>query len=49
MLLDQEDHGRMQDFVEALLLHEGALGEVFSIDTAMSKLIGAKERNGLLP
>jgi predicted dehydrogenase len=31
------------------LLHEGALGEVFSIDTAMSKLIGAKERNGLLP
>jgi predicted dehydrogenase len=32
-----------------LLLREGALGEVFSIDTAMSKLIGAKERNGLLP
>jgi predicted dehydrogenase len=31
------------------LLHEGALGEVFSIDTAMSKLIGAKERHGLLP
>jgi predicted dehydrogenase len=31
------------------LLREGALGEVFSIDTAMSKLIGAKERNGLLP
>jgi len=31
------------------LLHEGALGEIFSIDTAMSKLIGAKERNVLLP
>jgi len=30
------------------LLHEGALGEVFSIDTAMSKLIGAGERKGLL-
>jgi predicted dehydrogenase len=31
------------------LVREGALGEIFSIDTAMSKLIGAKERNGLLP
>ena len=31
------------------LLREGALGEVFSIDTAMSKLIGANERKGLLP
>jgi predicted dehydrogenase len=31
------------------LLREGALGEVFSIDTAMSKLIGAEERKGLLP
>jgi len=31
------------------LLHDGALGEVFSIDTAMSKLIGASERKVLLP
>ena len=31
------------------LLREGALGEVFSIDTAMSKLIGPSERQGLLP
>jgi predicted dehydrogenase len=31
------------------LLREGALGEVFSIDTAMSKLIGANERKVLLP
>jgi predicted dehydrogenase len=31
------------------LLKEGALGEVFSIDTAMSKLIGASERKVLLP
>jgi predicted dehydrogenase len=31
------------------LLREGALGEVFSIDTAMSKLLGASERQGLLP
>ena len=30
------------------LLREGALGEVFSIDTAMSKLIGASERQALL-
>ncbi len=31
------------------LLREGALGEVFSIDTAMSKLIGPAERQSLLP
>jgi predicted dehydrogenase len=31
------------------LLHEGALGEIFSIDTTMSKLIGAGERKSLLP
>jgi predicted dehydrogenase len=31
------------------LLREGALGEVFSIDTNMSKLIGAGERQGLVP
>jgi len=31
------------------LLHEGALGEVFSIDAQMSKLIGANERKVLLP
>jgi len=31
------------------LLGEGALGEVFSIDTTMSKLLGAGERKGLLP
>lgn len=31
------------------LFREGVLGEVFSIDTAMSKLIGAKERQVLLP
>ncbi len=30
------------------LLRDGTLGEVFSIDTAMSKLIGAGERKGLL-
>ncbi len=30
------------------LLGEGALGEVFSIDAAMSKLLGAGERKGLL-
>lgn len=30
------------------LLREGALGEVFSIDTAMSKLLGAPERKVLL-
>jgi predicted dehydrogenase len=30
------------------LLREGALGEVFSIDTAMSKLLGPSERQGLL-
>jgi predicted dehydrogenase len=30
------------------LLREGALGEVFSIDTAMSKLLGAAERRDLL-
>jgi len=31
------------------LLREGALGEVFSIDTAMSKFLGPSERQGLLP
>ena len=31
------------------LLREGALGEVFSIDTAMSKLLSPAERRGLLP
>lgn len=31
------------------LLREGALGEVFSIDAQMSKLIGANERKVLLP
>lgn len=31
------------------LLREGALGEVFSIDAAMSKLIGKSERAALLP
>ena len=30
------------------LLREGALGEVFSIDTAMSKALGVAERKGLL-
>ncbi|MDR3406048.1 MAG: Gfo/Idh/MocA family oxidoreductase [Chthoniobacter sp.] len=31
------------------LLHEGALGEVFSIDTAMSKLLSPAERQAVLP
>lgn len=31
------------------LLRDGALGEVFSIDTAMSKLLSPGERRGLLP
>lgn len=31
------------------LLREGALGEVFSIDAQMSKLLSAGERKGLLP
>ena len=31
------------------LLREGALGEVFSIDTAMSKLLSPPERQSLLP
>jgi predicted dehydrogenase len=31
------------------LLREGALGEVFSIDTAMSKLLSPKERQRMLP
>lgn len=31
------------------LLREGALGEVFSIDAQMSKLLSANERKGLLP
>jgi len=31
------------------LVREGALGEVFSIDTAMSKALGAAERKALMP
>lgn len=31
------------------LLREGALGEIFSIDAQMSKLLGAAERKALLP
>jgi predicted dehydrogenase len=31
------------------LVREGVLGEIFSIDTTMSKLLGAAERRGLLP
>ena len=31
------------------LLHDGLLGEVFSIDAAMSKALGAAERKSLLP
>jgi predicted dehydrogenase len=31
------------------LVREGALGEVFSIDTAMSKALGAEERKALMP
>lgn len=31
------------------LVREGALGEIFSIDTTMSKLLGDADRRGLLP